>query len=115
MTLWHPESFNQKTNGSKRVTTFHFLLHATETSTSHEISLLSEGTREDLVRRVIGFLFVAGMPEKGLQETLNSLKEIYEFNSENLHFQLPEPEVVRTGTGVIASKSEAPDLDLGTE
>lgn len=77
--------------------------------------MFSEGDWQDVLKRVIGFAFVAGMPEEGLRETLVTLKEIYEFNLENLLYQLPKPEVVRTGMGTVVSKSESPDLTIDEE
>jgi len=50
------------------------------------------------------------MPDEGLKEALLSLKEIYEFNVENIHYQIPEPIMIRTGIGTVASISGAPDL-----
>lgn len=88
------------------------MVRTSETTDTHEISLYSEGSWEDVLKRVIGFVFVAGMPEQGLRETLVALKEIYEFNLENLLYQLPEPEITRTGVGTVVSKSESPDLTI---
>lgn len=87
------------------------MVHATENSVGGEVSLFTEGYYwEETLKRLAGFVLVAGMPENGLEEALYSLKEIYEFSKENVRYQIPEPTVVRTGIGTVATVSEAPDL-----
>ncbi len=100
------------TSGTTKITTTFRLefFHSTEDSVRHKISFLSEGEGEDILRRFIGHLILANMPEEGIDETLTTLKDIFEFNVEKINYQLPEPFVVRSGSGKVVSVSKAPDL-----
>lgn len=55
---------------------------ATVNSTSHHVSLRISESDETAVRRIIGCLLVTLMPAEGLEEALESLKEIREFHTE---------------------------------
>jgi hypothetical protein len=101
---------SQKTEGFWEPASFNVVVRGTANSIDERVSFLTEGRWEDVVRRLLGFALLASMPEGGLWEALVSLKDIWEFNTENVRHQLPEPTRVRTGTGTIATVSESPDL-----
>ena len=57
-----------------------------------------EASGEDALKRAIGCLFVINMPASGLEETLGSLREAWEFWHARSLAQLPK----RTGTEATA-------------
>ena len=54
---------------------------ATVNSPGHQVSLRINGNDETAIRKIIGCLLVTLMPAEGLEEALESLKEIREFHT----------------------------------
>lgn len=91
---------------------FHFEVHATGDSIGYEAMFGPEENQQNAIKRILGGFLVARMPAQGLKETLETLKSIYEFNLENLKYQLPQPTLTRSGMGTVRSVSESPDLTI---
>ena len=113
MRLWNLRSLNRHASPERGLARFHFAVHATGDSIGYETMFGPEENQQNAIKRILGGYLVASMPAKGLEETLETLKSIYEFNVENLKYQLPQPTLTRTGTGTVRSVSEAPDLTIG--
>lgn len=86
-------------------------MQVTNPSSVHEFSILPIGEWEVMLGRALGCLLVAAMPASGLKETLDSLREIYEFTLESSRYPLPRPTTV-TSKGKVASVSKAPLLTI---
>ena len=61
-----------------------FSFKATANSPLEEISLKLEEGGETGLKRVLGCILISVMPEKGLEETLVTLKDIFQFYIEKL-------------------------------
>jgi hypothetical protein len=74
------------------------------------LSFTFGGEGADALLRLIGCVIITLMPEEGLEETLTSLKEIFEFHVESAHYKPLLPVTSRRGIGNIVSTSGRPDL-----
>ena len=73
-------------------------------------SLEFEGEGISALLRLVGHVIIALMPEEGLEETLTSLKENFEYYTENTRYKLLPPVESWRGIGNIVSTSTRPDL-----
>lgn len=71
-----------------------------------------EGSGDDAVKRWLGCLLVAFMPEAGLNEALVLLKDAREFYSAEVFPSLPGPTVRGEMSGTFLPKAERPPLAL---
>jgi len=82
---------------------------ATVNSPGENISLQLKGSGEACVKRIIGCAILSLMPERGLHEALDSLKDIFEFYLEKPS-SLPPPRASRSIAGVSGAAKKRPDL-----
>ena len=108
--FWGQENLHQGIDDREKSAKFHFYVHSTVNSPSQEIQFLAEGYWRDIFKRLVGLTLVALMPEEGLDEVLTSLKDIYEFNVDNVRYRRLELPIMTMGVGTVSSLSESPDL-----
>jgi hypothetical protein len=87
------------------------LFFSTVNSAGDELSFRIEG-EENSVKRLLGCVMIAAMPEEGVEEALQSLKDILEFWQHPAQRMLPSPPTIHYMTAKVLSISERPDLVL---
>ncbi len=79
----------------------------------YRLSFESESDGVEAIKRLVAYFLVSVMPRDGLDESLTSLHEIYEFNEENLRLALVEPSQVKHGPGTIRAIHERAPFAIG--
>jgi len=74
-----------------------------------ELSFWTEGG-ESTVKRLLGCAMIAVMPEEGIEEALQCLKDILEFWHHPAQRMLPSTPTIHHTTAKVLSISERPDL-----
>ena len=88
----------------------HATFQGTVNSTREEITFLAEAAGENAIKRIFSCVIISAMPETGVDEALTTLKDIYEFNSENTRAALPRHTMHSSIAGRVTSTSERPQL-----
>jgi hypothetical protein len=77
------------------------------------VSFWAHGDGEESYRRIWGCIILGLMPPEGLEEAVDSLREILEFRLENARLaQAQDRTNVHYGLGPVVSVSQRPDLVL---
>lgn len=85
------------------------VFHATVNSTGEELRLWVEGAGQSAVKRMVGCALLVAVPDDGLDEALEALKDIIEFRCGTLTWAaraLPSPPRV----GHLVGRVRRPDL-----
>ena len=88
----------------------HAVFYGTVNSAGHQLSLEMKGDGQYALKRWLGCVILAMIPEDALNEALESLKDIMEFYAYTPHHTLPSLGITRYTTGRIVSKSQRSDL-----
>ena len=88
----------------------HATFQGTVNSPTQYLDFVMAGRGESDVKRWMGCMFMACMPDGGLDDALTSLKDVLEFALEDMQVALPAaPEAPRV-SGKATSPSERPEL-----
>ena len=86
------------------------VVQGTADTANQNVGFVMFGVGEEAVKRWLGCLIMAVMPDIGVDETLSYLRDAYTFHCESLDFALPEPAPRRETAGLALSPKERPDL-----
>ena len=87
--------------------------YSTATHTGDTVSFMAYGDGDESLRRILGCILLGAMPPEGLEEAIDSLKEILEFRLENERLaQLRTQPAVQYGLGTIVHSGPRPNLVL---
>lgn len=88
----------------------HAVFYGTVNSAGHQFSFEMKGAGQNVLKRWLGCVMLAMIPEDALNEALESLKDIMEFHTYAMHDMIPSSRITRHTTGTIVSTSQRPDL-----
>ena len=80
-------------------------MQLTVNSSGYGLSFEHAEEREDRVKRLMGCLFISFMPSAGLDETISTLNDYYEYYEPEIQTALPEPATELKGKVVEAGAS----------
>jgi hypothetical protein len=80
-------------------------------SAEQDIYVWIGGDSETAFKRLIGCALVAMMPDQGIDEAVDALKDIWDFN-QPVAPVLPEPAPIRQGSGYVTRIIDPDTLDL---
>lgn len=88
------------------------VFNTTVKSVGEEVSFWIEHEGDDAVKRYLGCVIISAMPEDGVNEALQSLLDIFAFNTQRLQLP-PSQEIVEyRAQGKVVGKSARPDLQI---
>lgn len=84
----------------------------------YEFSFESKSEPEEALLRLVAHVFVVMMPRLGLAETVTSLRDILDYNVEQLEIEaldaaLPPQSYVTTGPGRVVEVKDRPPMIVG--
>ena len=86
------------------------VFYGTVNSPGHQLSFEMKGEGQNALKRWLGCVMLAMIPEDALNEALESLKDIVEFHTYTTHNMIPSSRTTRHTTGTIVSTSQRPDM-----
>jgi hypothetical protein len=90
------------------------LFEGTVTSSGYEFTFRTEGSGDEALKRALGCMIVAAIPQDGLEEIFTSLRDIWEFHAYRAATMLPQPRR-QVFHSVMGSSTERPQLTLAED
>ena len=67
----------------------------------------------DAFSRMIAYFLISAMPSQGLEESINTLRDVYLFHEESARLSLPTPSEQRAGLGTVSAITDRAPFVIG--